>query len=262
MAQKLKNTGREIAFPLTQPRPPHGSLTILYWNIWYHSTPAEIVAAIAKFNCDALFLFEADANSGLLEKVQEIGYGGLFTETNTFGHFPKIRGGVAFFTRLRTGYIRTVNTATGRRGLWRGGKESRRCYLEAKLCIPGHAPIVVGGTHASYNVPFIGKAGYGREINSLLREITKHKLRYIFGGDLNAKRNSRLLSSLNDGFKYLDSGSPWSWPVRRIIQCLPHQLLDHAIATHDLIEAKAEFMKDSSSDHLPLLVTVPLNKED
>lgn len=252
---------REVNYSLKHPHPLGKNLKILYWNIWYGSKPADVLAAIKRFDCDALFLFEANGNNNLLEDIHQLGYGGRFIETNRFGIVKKIRGGIAFFSRLHTGYVRNYELLQARRGLWRGGKESRRCYLEAKLCVPGYPPIIAGGTHLSYKVPLIGNRSYGRETSALRRETAKHRLRYIVGGDFNADKDSQLIESLQEGLRYLPAGKDSSWPVRRIIQCLPHRLFDHALVTHDLGEVKAEFMEDYSSDHLPLIVTVPLGND-
>ncbi len=260
MIQRLNHPASKGTYPLEKAYPPNNALRILYWNIWYKSSAAEILAAIKLIDCDALFLFELNRRSGLLPMIHEAGYGGRFVETNSFGFLNKVDAGIAFFSRLRCGYIKNVVLSQGRRGLWRGGKDSRRCYLEAKLCIPGQVAIVVGGTHTSYKIPFIGSNSYYRETSTLIREASKHKLRYIFGGDLNAEQHSPLLGALSNNFAYLDTGNRYSWAVRRWAKILPGRLLDHAFATDDLEGTKAEFLENYSSDHLPLVVTVPLNR--
>ena len=234
---------------------PSSSLVrLLFWNIWYGSTPRKILGAIKSFDCDALILFEVDGNTKLPQLVNKLGYEGEFIETNRFGWRGKVRGGIGLFSRLPVDRIHHVELRRGGRGPLRGGKASRRSYIEATLRISRGVSLTVGGTHLSYELPYDRQA-CAQEQETLIWQVDKHASRFVFGGDLNALPNSRIVQQLNERLAHIGPNmiEP-SWPMRRVIKrLLRPRRFDYAFATRD-VRATAGFGDDLSSDHRAIIM--------
>ncbi|MBI4088168.1 endonuclease/exonuclease/phosphatase family protein [Candidatus Kaiserbacteria bacterium] len=243
---------------MPQPRLRLKAVRLLFWNIWYDSSPDAILKAVKTFDCDVLILSEMDGNTYLPDYIHNLGYGGMFVETNHFGLWREVSGGIALFSKLLIENARYVELRHGGRGPLRGGSASRRCYIEATLRVSEDFCLTIGGTHLSYELPYDQQACM-QEQSALLNEVGKHQHRFVFGGDLNALPNSRIVCQLSERLTHLgpDLVEP-SWPVRRIIKrFLRPRRFDYAFATPD-IKAMAEFGNDFSSDHRPIVVQLQM----
>jgi len=242
---------RTVEYPLHTPRDSH-EIRALSWNVHYGDSTKhaeDVVAALKRFDCDVLLLYELNYGIHMPERIHGLGYGGVAVEMNYRRGLVPLKGGVALFSRFPIEKYHVVETISD------GLLCVRRYYVEAQLRVWDHFSLTVGMIHNT--LPF--EFGYRGACDALYREIRRHTKRFLFMSDLNALPSSRIVRKLESKFVHLGpSLSIPSHPTSRWVKWLtPQRRIDYAFATRDvakMLVGGARFGESFPSDHSPLLV--------
>jgi len=230
---------------------PGGGIRVLVWNVNSKSRSTVLLERIRDFDADIMLFQEMNADRSLRKHINKMGYGGAFVDCERYNWPPECMGS-AVFSRFPFRETRFVELRRGRMPV--AGKMPRRCYLEVEIAIEDDRTLTVGTAHLS---PF-GAFARRREHDLLVREVTKHRANFLFGGDLNVSPRSRLVRALNEDFQHL--GPPLSepsWPSSAFQKIFARRL-DYAFGTPDVHVVDAHMVDGRPSDHRAIMLSVAL----
>ena len=136
-----------------------------------------------------------------------------------------------------------------------------RVYLEADLDVGETEPLKVGNTHLSYSKEFEIFDWRMEKFQKLWDMIIKEKdRRFVFGGDMNALPNSRIIQIILESLK--NAGPDFNvstWPTKPFehegfsADPPPSRHLDYSFCTSDIEVLKSSIINTRFSDHLPII---------
>ncbi len=240
-------------------------IKIVQWNIFYKEKLSNILSELKKINPDVVCLQEVRVNSSFNPKVNGAAYlaKGLkfyyhFGESHFFDK-KEIQGNLILsrfpIVRKYSKYIQKFNPQKTNRS-----EDEGRLYMEVSLKVDNRE-LRVGTSHLSFKAGHVLSAQRQKEMNNFLKELSKQKEGYIFGGDLNAVPTSafvkgilktfknvgpRLTGPSADKKKYTESKKLGNHSVR----------IDYIFSTEEIKVKKAEILKTKFSDHFPIVAVI------
>lgn len=233
-------------------------MRILNWNVYYGNSPQhgdDVIAAIRSFDCDVVMLYELSLGLHLPMRISQLYRYGVFVDMNYRRWLRPVPGGAALFSRFPIEGWRVVKTIEN------GFLRVRRHYLEARVQIAPDYPLTIGMIH--HTLPF--EFGYSGASRKLLRQVLRHKEKYLFTTDLNAMPSCPIAQAIGKRLVHLGPSLEIpSHPTNRWFASItPQRRLDYAFATPDVADMlvdEARFGESYPSDHKPLFVHLKIKK--
>lgn len=248
------------------------NLKILHWNVWYKEKINNIARLIKQSRSNIICLQELTVNRKYNNYIDtskhlanRLGYYYFFKSSQQWLKNGKteIQGNGIFsefpITKKTFHYLQEPAEKSNDYGNY---EKEGRAYIEAKLFIRNNLQLSIGTTHLSYTHRFIITQRKKREANKLMQILKHKKEKYIFTGDLNARPNSYIVKQIK---KYLRHAGPpvnkntWTTKPFDYLGFKEKDLnwrLDYVFITKDIKVKKAEIIKTSFSDHLPISVEI------
>lgn len=240
-------------------------IKFLQWNVWYKEKIENIAETISVINPDIFCLQELTVNSAYNQKINTAEYLAEKLRVNFYfkeAHRGKWLCGNGIFSKFpltRQQHVYTQSPTTGADDYSQEG----RVYIEVEINL-GKDRILVGTTHASYTHRFIVTEQKKTEIDKLLKELKKHKSKFVFSGDLNSRPYSYTIKRISKILK--NSGPPlnqntWTtkpFNYKGFYEDKLNWRLDYVFATKDIKIESSKIINAGYSDHLPISVKLIL----
>lgn len=245
-------------------------LSLLQWNVWVNEDPVKVANEIKRLDVDVVLAQELFENKQInppgdtaATVANVLGWNYVYQAAETWDNKSyKTSQGNAIFSQYPLISSRSVYVQQPKHNPPNASKEGR-VYIEAEIHL-GHQRLTVGTVHLSYSHRFIIDKARIREADNLVKELIKHKQKYIFSGDLNAIPESYVIKRISETLTPAgpDFNQPtWSTKPFDHDGFKEDKLawrLDYVFTTPDVKVVKSEIVETKVSDHLPIRVEVEI----
>lgn len=239
-------------------------VTLLQWNLWYKEDPHLIVQEIKKLNPDIICAQELIIHTGkeinTPEKIAScLKYDYVYQKAESWDNREeKESQGNAIFYRLpliKTSFTYIQDPKHNPPSASYEG----RVYLKARFKV-NKKFIDIATVHLSYSPCFKINPRRRKEADNLINIIKKKSKSFVFTGDLNATPSSYVIKKI---CQYLKNAGPdfqeKTWTTRPFDyhgfqEDKLNWRLDYVFTSPDVQVIKAEIIKTTLSDHLPILI--------
>lgn len=244
------------------------TITVLQWNVWVQEDIQNIANFLKQQKVDVMCLQELTSNYPKQHVrdtpafiSEQLGYNYYYKNLpikSVDGEKIMLASGI--FSRFPI--IRSRYTLTNRPESSDDGEY--RAYVEATITVDDKE-INIGTSLMSYTHGFETTPNKVQETQHLLQELNKHKVHYVFTGDLNAAPDSPTAQSIN---KILRNAGPRFAEKTWTTKPFSHEgfeetklnwRLDYIFVSKDIQTVSSEVLQTEYSDHLPVLVKLEMN---